>query len=167
MKFTFDPARRQTIKLIGATAVFASVPSTSVPSIRAAVPSGTDASSLDLRESAFAAYGAELSLDLQVDDEAVLSMTNNSDRLIIVRHVYPGIVHAGEQTYNINSAFERSAYAISARSTRRVVLQAASRQVSETDFPRWRERDKPQRIASLIGNNQHGLIVNSTRSYYA
>ena len=38
---------------------------------------------------------AELSIELAVGAESTIRLTNNSSRLLIVRHVYPGIIHAG------------------------------------------------------------------------
>jgi len=46
---------------------------------------------------------AELSIALRVDPNPVLVMGNNTDELIIVRHVHPGIVHAGDRAFDINS----------------------------------------------------------------
>ena len=156
----FDPKKRHTLKLLSGTAMVASMPAL-------AMNAGQSSAASDGREVRLSGEGAELSFSLHVDEKAVLKMSNNTDRLIIVRHVHPGIVHAGEQTFDINSAFQRSAYEISAGHTRSVVLEPVNHLAGEVDFPRARYRKMPQRIVSVTGSDERGLLVNSTRSFYA
>lgn len=158
----FDPAKRQTIKLLSGSAIIAAVPVVATNAM-AKTGAGTDS----IRETSLTASGAELSLSLLVDDETVLKMTNNTDHLVIVRHVHPGIVHAGDKVFDLNAAFKRSAYAISGGSTRSVVLNPIDRLAGETEFSRSRYRNMPQRIVSVTGSDKRGLLLNSTRSFYA
>ncbi len=156
----FDPKKRQTIKLLTGAALVAGVPAVSMPA-------GAFDAEADVQEVNINAVNAELSFSLHVDEQAVLKMANNTDRLLIVRHVHPGIVHAGRHTFDINAAFERSAYAISAGHTRSVELKPIDPLVGEVEFSRSQYRNMPQRIVSLTGSDKHGMLVNSTRSFYA
>jgi hypothetical protein len=156
----FDPAKRHTIKLLGGAALVAAA-----PSVTAGERIGVNA--VDLRAIKLSGSSAELSFILEVAEQSVLTMINNTDRLLIVRHVHPGIVHAGALTFDINSAFARSGYAISAGKSRKVEIAPVDKFAVEADFPRARERHNPQRIVSLTGSDKNGLLVNSTRSFYA
>ena len=169
MKSTsIDHRKRQTLKILSGAAVVASVPAT-VLAAQAGAPGGVlggiaDHGNNDIQ---FGDVNAELCFSITVGEQAVLRMTNNTDQLQIVRHVHPGIIHAGSLKFDINSAFERSAYAISAGHTRSVVLQPVDQLAGEVSFPRKKFRNKPQRIVSVTGNDERGLLVNSTRSFYA
>lgn len=164
-KTSFDPAKRQTIKLIGGSAMIVAA-----PSVAASVATGVHSIAIpssDITETSLGSNSAKLAISLQIGEESILSMTNHSDQLVIVRHVHPGIVHAGHQSFDINSVFERSAYAIAAGGTRRVPIKPTASLASEVAFPRSRYRREPQRIVSVTGYDQQGVVVNSTRSFFA
>lgn len=157
-----DMSRRTALKVIGGAAVLATTPALTGQSFAATPQPGQ----LDT-QTIHAGSSAELSMQLTLEPEPLLTMTNNSDQLVIVRHVYPGIVHAGDKAFDINAVFERSAYAISAGSTRRVPIAPVSHTTAEAQFPREKYRKSPQRIVSVTGFDKHGPLVNSTRSFYA
>lgn len=156
-----DLSRRTVLKVIGGAAVLAATPVLTGQSV-AATPGQVDVHTIHA-----ASGGAELSMQLTLEPEPLLTMTNNSDQLVIVRHVYPGIVHAGDKAFDINTAFERSGYAISAGGTRRVRLSPVSHTSAEAQFPREKYRNLPQRVVSVTGFSGQGMLVNSTRSFYA
>jgi len=111
--------------------------------------------------------GAELTISLSVDPEPTIRMTNHSNKLVIVRHEYPGLIHAGEKSYDINSIFDRCAYAISPGTGRTVRIEPTVHTQPEVDFPREIYRNKPQRIVAVTGRDRNGKLANSTRSFFA
>ena len=110
--------------------------------------------------------GTELTISLSVDPEPALVLTNHSKQLLIVRHVYPGIIHAGDKTFDINSIFSRCAYAISAGRSRTVKINPVESNHVETAYPYKLYRNKPQRFAAVTGRNHVGKLSNSTRSFF-
>jgi len=110
---------------------------------------------------------AELSIALRIDPKPVLVMGNNTDELIIVRHVHPGIVHAGDRAFDINSIFERCAYAISPHTKRSVAIEQTSHIQREREFARSDYQNKPQRLVVVTGADRDGLLAYSSRSFFA
>ena len=110
---------------------------------------------------------AELSIALRVDPNPVLVMGNNTDELIIVRHVHPGIVHAGDRAFDINSVFERCAYAISPHTKRAVAIEQTSHIQREREFQRANYQNQPHRLVVVAGADRDGLLAYSSRSFYA
>ena len=155
-----DRKKRSTLKIISGTAAVAMLPT-------AAFATGDSQVKRVSTQKLFSTgVGAELSVDLDLVNEPVLLLTNNTDELIIVRHVHPGIVHAGRNAYDINSVFDRCAYAIRPGSTRRVDISPTSSAQAETDFPRQHYRHQPQRLVSVKAQGHQGMLVNSSRSFY-
>jgi len=112
--------------------------------------------------------GTELTIALSVEPEPAVRLTNHSRQLIIVRHVYPGIVHAGDQTFDINSIFEKCAYAIRSGSSRDVVIQPTANTTAETRFPGHLYRKQPhRRLAAVTGRDHNGRLAKSSQSYFA
>ena len=111
--------------------------------------------------------GAEISIALSVDTEPTIRLSNHSNKALTVKHVHPGVINAGAQSYDINSIFQSGARTLKAGETQSVVVQPMAVLQTETPFPRERYRNQPQRIASVKGKGRFGDIVNSTRSFYA
>ena len=110
----------------------------------------------------------ELRLELNVAQQTSLTISNDSDTRAVVRHVYPGIVHAGARTLDLNAAFTNGSREIEAGQSITVVIQPTqSITPKETEFPRHKYSRLPQQIARLSGVDEKGVIVNSTRSFYS
>lgn len=165
-----DLAKRKTLITLGGTALVTAIPTLAVASAGCSIDL-TDTTGLTHSSNTvlpISTDGKEISLSLLVDDEAFLTIENHTDRLIIVRHVYPGIVHAGKQTFDINSVFERSAYAIGAGRSRSMPIQQTFSTQAETDYPRHKYSNKPIRVASLLAQSSEGsLVAQSSRSFFA
>ena len=152
--------RRTVLKIVGGTAVIATM------------PSFANTAKVDVRrtnDESITPISAkpELTIALSVDPVPTINLTNNSDKLVIVSHVYPGIIHAGEKTFDINSIFARGAYNIGAGQTRRIRIESTHATQTEAAFPRHQYRNQPQRLVSVTGTNRRGPVVNSSRSFYA
>lgn len=163
----FDRKRRLALKMIGGTAVLATGAAFSTAHALStnAADAATDTAAIDTV--GHHRPGAELTISLSVDPEPTIRITNHSDKLIILRHVYPGIIHAGAKTFDVNSIFEGSAYAIGAGRSRVVSVGETVATQAERDFPRHLYAKKPQRIAAVTGRNYAGILANSTRSFFA
>jgi len=159
-----DLDKRTTLRVITGAAAIAAT-----PSMAAAGLSGGAHDEQHSNEEFVVPVNAstELTIALSVDPEPVLRLTNNSKQLLIVRHVYPGLIHAGTETYDINSVFVNCAYAISAGRSRTIKIQPTKSTQAEVAYPRQLYRNQPQRAVTVTGNNHMGTIVNSTRSFYA
>ena len=159
-----DYRKRTTIKVISGAAAIAGT-----PSIASAGVFGGAHDELPATEDIIVPVNTstELKIELTVSDESTIRMTNNSNQLLILRHVYPGIVHAGARAFDINSLFVNCAYAISAGRSRTVTIQPTVSTQAETPYPRELYRNRPQRAVSVVGHDDKGLLVNSTRSFFA
>ena len=164
--YMIDHKKRTTLKVIGGAAAVAAIPS--IASAGNCLHGGAYTEQ-HAAESIVVPInnGAELTIALSVDPEPTIRMTNHSNQLVIVRHVYPGIIHAGDVAFDINSIFANSAYAIGAGRSRTVKIQPTSHTQAETDYPRHLYRNKPQRIVAVTGRNKRGVLANSTRSFFA
>ena len=103
---------------------------------------------------------------MKMTDDAWITITNHSNKVAVVKHVYPGLIHAGKVAYDINAIFSDSACGIDAGRSRSFRVQPVSTTQAEADFPRHLFRNKPLRIAQTTGHNNKGLIVQSTRTVY-
>ncbi len=154
--------RRTVLKVLGGTAVIATMPSFANGSVI-----DISGKSRCNKQTIAISADSELVVALSVDPDPTIELINNSDKLVIVRHVHPGIIHAGKKTFDINSIFARSAYAIGAGRTRRVKIEPTYATQAEVQFPRHKYANQPQRLVSVTGTNQRGMVVNSSRSFYA
>jgi len=172
-----DAKKRQTLKIISAGAAVVATPASAValewrkeprPDQQAVTFDNADSGSeiIDSIELPLTDQ-AELSLTLRVDPDPMLVMANNTDELIIVRHVHPGIVHAGDKAFDINSIFERCAYAISPHTKRSVAIHQTSHVQSETEFSRSNYNGMRQRLAVVTAADEQGLLAYSGRSFFA
>lgn len=110
---------------------------------------------------------AELSIALTVDTQPTLCLTNHSNKPLQLKHVYPGTIHAGEKTFDINSILGGDALTLGAGETRTLNIKPNKKLQAEVSFPREQYRHKPQRIVAVTGKDSKGDIVNSTRSFFA
>lgn len=161
-----DQAKRNTLIMLGGTAVV-----TAMPALANGYTISTGNPIAETDEQALESLipisnpGSELSIALQVDEQSMLTITNHTDKLVIIRHLHPGIVHTGEKTFDINSVFERSAYAIGAGRSRTMPISETASTQAEVNFPR--DIKQPLRVASLAAHSHMGKVVNSSRSFYA
>jgi len=157
-----DQSKRQTLKLMAST-----LPMMALPAI-AMEQSDTTAQIADVESSvSLGAKDQRFSIELLFEGaEASVRITNESDQVAVVKHVYPGIVHAGHNSYDINSIFENSACGIAAGRSRTFHLEPVSHTQTERDFPRHLFSNRPLTIASVTGSDERGTVVQSTRTVY-
>lgn len=118
-----DTTKRTTLKIIsGATAMIAA-PSIVTAGFLEYGDNGKGISSQNktIKKPQLMA-GSSLTIALLLNPEPTLRMTNHSSELVILRHVSPGILHAGDRVFDINSIFTRCSYAIAAGTTRHVSI---------------------------------------------
>jgi len=164
-KHMTDMKKRSTLKIITGAAAIAATPS--IASAGNFID-GADNEQAAVEEIVVPVNtGTELTISLSVEPEPTIRLTNHSKQLLIVRHVYPGIVHAGEQTFDINSIFFRCAYAVSAGRSRTVKIEPTISTQVETAYPRQLYSNKPQRMVAITGRDRSGKLANSTRSFFA
>jgi len=157
-----DHKKRNTLKIISGTAAVAMLPTAAMANCN----NHTKLVNQSTQKLVTTGAGAELTAELDLIAEPTLLLTNNTDELIIVRHIHPGIIHAGKNAYDINSVFDRCAYAIRPGTTRRMEIAPTHSTQAEVDFPRQRYSDQPQRVVKVIGQDNQGTLVNSSRSFY-
>jgi len=162
----FNRNRRLALKMIGGTAVLATGAAYSSAYALSSLTPDVD-ETVATESVTHSRHGAELTISLSVEPEPTIRITNHSNKLIIVRHVHPGIIHAGAKTFDINSVFERSAYALGAGRSRVISVGETTATQAEREFPRHLYANKPQRIVAVTGYNYSGILANSTRSYFA
>ena len=159
-----DTKKRKTLKVLGGSAVIAVAPAV----VTANCLHHDEINQAELEEITVpvTASGTELTISLSLDPEPSVLLTNHSRQLIIVRHVYPGIVHAGNQTFDINSIFEKCAYAVRSVSSRSVLIEPASGTTAETGFPRHLKRTHPVRSVAVTGRDHNGRLAKSTHGLF-
>jgi len=154
-----DLKKRKTLALIGAGSAAAAIPSLA----SAALPTH-----LGDHHCASDASCTEIRMELTAAQQPTVRISNDSAHTAVVRHVYPGVIHAGARTYDVNSLFANGPVIIEAGHSVTLPLQPArSATITETVFPRHQYANLPQRIARLRGVDEKGAIINSTRSFYS
>lgn len=163
-----DTNKRIALKFLGGAAVISSVQSvalaTGIPPL--AIDSDKSINSPGKTDSALNT-SPELTIEISIDPTPVVRLTNNSEEQIVVRHLHPGIVNAGARAFDLNSIFSEAACTIEAESSRDFEIKPVPNTQAETPFPRHLYRNQPQRVVAVKGHDLHGLIVNSSRSFYA
>ncbi len=109
----------------------------------------------------------ELSISISLDSTPTIKLTNHSSQIIELRHVHPGIVHAGEKSYDLNSIFSKQPVTVNAGSSLSFVVESTDATQAETNFPRHLYRKQPQRVVAVKGTDSRGVFINSSRSFYA
>jgi len=156
----FDSTKRKMLKVLGSSAALAAIPSISkaTQAVSGLASSTIDGSSVG---------SAELTAELSMGYQPMINLTNHTDQLIEVKHVHPGIVHAGYTTLDINSVFKNGALAIKPGESRSFPVGTTHSTQAETTFPRHLYQKMPQRVVSVTGNDVQGTFINSSRSFYA
>jgi hypothetical protein len=108
----------------------------------------------------------DLEITLNLDDSPTIFIKNNTDKVVIVRHVYPGIVRANGKTFDINSLFKSSAAGIDGRRTRRFSIAPIHSLASERPFPRRLTSSKPVRVSAVSGGKQPKMHLNTPRNFF-
>lgn len=162
-----DIEKRNTLKTIGGSAVIAVAPAAATAACLHGEQAQTAMETLDEITVPVSASGTELTIALTVEPTPTIRLTNHSDKLVIVRHVHPGIVHAGKQAFDINSIFSGGAYALRPGSSREAAIRPTVATAAETGFPRQLYRNKPRRVAAVTGRDSRGILANSSRSFFS
>ena len=162
-----DIKKRNTLKALGGSAVIAVAPTAASATCLYGEHTAVDTMTMEEIVVPVTSSGTELTIALSVDPTPTIRLTNHSDRLVIVRHVHPGIVHAGRQAFDINSIFSGGAYAIRPGTSRVAVIKPTVATAPETGFPRQLYRNKPQRVAAVTGRDSRGILANSSRSFFS
>ena len=162
-----DQAKRNTLKVLSGTSLVACIPSialstTGSPHRFIGENSETTTS---LKQAGISS--SELSISLSLDPEPVVTFSNHTDRVIIVSHVYPGLVHTGYRVFDINSLFDTCSYAVDANKSRSIAIEPTQALHEQSNPIREKYRNQRLRVAALTATDQTGLLANSTRSFYS
>ena len=156
-----DSSKRKTLKKIGGAALLATTPSIALSVL------SSNSTSFSKDNLVVSKSGSELSISLTLEPQASIRITNNTDQPIALKHVYPGILHVGYQSYDINEVLARGDLTIAAGQTHSVKVSPVKSTQAETDFPRHLYSKQPLRVASVTGADRRGPLINSSRSFYA
>ena len=162
-----DTNKRTTLKIIGGATAIAAAPSMVMAGINhqhGAADEIHPAQKTELNKELLTA-GTSITIALLLDPEPILRMTNHSNQLVIVRHVSPGILHAGDQVFDINSVFERCAYAISAGTSRNVKISPSGSSPVQTDVPKHLQH-RQQHLLAVTGRDRTGKLANSSQHFF-
>ena len=161
-----DFSKRQTLKKIGGAAMLVTTPSIALSVLSSnSTPYSKD--NLVVSKSGSELSGSEISISLTLEPQASIRITNNTDEPIALKHVYPGILHAGYQSYDINEVLAGGDLTIAARQTQSLKVSPVKSTQAETVFPRHLYSKQPLRVASVTGADRRGPLINSSRSFYA
>jgi len=162
-----DLNKRTALKVLGGSAVIATVPSISVACERYSNGHGSELTASTKDIVVPLGNEAELTAVLTMEPVPTITLTNNSDMPILIRHVHPGIVHAGEKTFDINSIFAHGPLTLDAGTNQSHKVAITYSTQAEKTFPRHLYSNKPQRVMALSGNNSYGNFVHSSRIFYS
>jgi len=157
-----DISKRTTLKIIAGSATAVALP----VSLSAANAVGVASTKLPATTPIEIDTTAGLQLTLTLGDQPELHMTNNTDELIILRHIHPGIVHVGDRTFNLNSVFEKSWTAIEAGRTRRKPIEQIAATTPETRFAPGVYQEGRLKPAQVVGYVNDEKVLSSSRHYY-
>ena len=108
----------------------------------------------------------ELKITLLLGDEPKMRVTNNSNSLSILRRIHPGVVHAGDKSYDLNHALVKSAYAIGAGLSRLIPITEVDN--TSPNYAYYTNNShKPLRPAAITSDNTDGRVLNSSRVFVA
>jgi len=108
----------------------------------------------------------ELSITLLLGDNPMMRVTNNSDTLSILRRMHPGVVHAGDKSYDLNHALVSSSYAIGAGISKLIPITEAG-PVSANYAHYVNHSHRPLRLAAITADNTNGRILKASRAFFA
>ncbi len=149
--------RRNTLKTIAAATAVAIAPA--VASAAASQPYNKPASTAHTT-------GLQLEFGNGLSGQLV-TISNNSDKAITLKHVYPGIVHANGKTYDINSVLQKKAMTLAAGSSLNVPLNAIAQTTTEQPLPKGLRFSKPLKVSTRVRNMSGETPVTTLRSYMA
>ena len=157
-----DEKKRRTLAIMAGTTAAALLPTVATAATN---PLKLDSSSKD-SSVAINSSDDDLEISLDLDGSPTLFIKNKTDKLVIVRHVHPGIVHVNGSTFDINSLFESSASAIGGHRTRRYQIEATHPLASERPFPRRLISSKPVRVTAISGGTDPAEQLNTPRNFF-
>jgi len=108
--------------------------------------------------------------DLQIKiipgDNPTMRVTNTSEKLVILRTVRPGLVYAGEDTFDLNAALASSAYAIGVGRSRTIPIAKTRSTTAEPIMPAH-YHNQPLKVAVVTLDTPDGRLVHSGRAIYS
>jgi len=155
-----DCSKRQSLKSLGGMMALPLVPATMILASNQAKAIGEHNSVSDVLNN------DALTISLILGDKPFMKVTNNSEKLTILRRINPGVVHAEAKSYDLNQALVGSFYAIGAGGSRTIPITEAGSEAADPSLP-ISHRHKPLRVASISADNIDGRLLNSSTVFYA
>jgi len=166
-----NQVKRQTLKVIGVSGAVVLSPAVAALATDSSLSTwqvpAQDAAEVNQPTNYVIGGPVELSIELLVGPEPQVRITNLTKSVMILRHIYPGMVHAGEVAFDINAIFESSAHGFAAGEGRTFAIEPTHSTQAETDFPRAIYGKGPIRVARLHAFDEQGLVANSSRSFFS
>jgi len=154
-----DSNKRRTLLTLGGIAA--------VPLASGLLASQTVAAGIERHISTQVLSGSDsLAIAIIPGDAPMMRVTNTSDKLAIVRHIYPGTAKVGMHSYDLNSAFKNSAYAIGAQRSRLIPVSRIANTMATETLP-TRYKHKPIKMATVSSNTIFGTSAPSSHAFFA
>ncbi len=145
-----DSSKRRSLKSIGGIMAMPMVGA-------AAMPAVSHAKSVDAQTFKQISGNEELSISLELGSNPKMLVTNNSKSMTILRSVHPGVVHAGDTSYDLNHSLMSSSYALRPGGTRAIPITEAIGPVAEPN----KLSKRSMKLAAISSDNTHGRVLNS------
>lgn len=161
-----DYKKRKTLKILG-TGTGAGLALVSLPASTTLAGSAVMSSSANKQPPVkYLLNNRQIEMFIDVSAQPTITFKNVTSDVAIVRHVHPGIVHAGENTFDINSVLDKSAIGIGAGRSRTFAIKPTHATQNERYYSGLKQPG-PQQLAHLSGANSSGQIINSNRSFFS
>jgi len=154
-----DSSKRRYLKSLGAMMAMPLVPAIALPTTGIASVNDPHTSINAVTDN------EELTISLILGDKPMMRVTNNTNTLSILRRIHPGVVHAGDKTYDLNHSLSRSSYAIGGRRSRLIPVTEALGVIVEPSQSTSYSR-KPLRVATISSDNDSGRILHASRVFF-
>jgi len=147
-----DRKRRQLITAASAATVAASLPRFTTAACRNSNPQE------------FA--GLELSLTQLNDTAQTVTIANQTQEAVELKHVYPGIVHSNGRVFDINSLLKNHAITVRPGRSVSLSLNVASTPIEERSIPSGLYKSKPISVSTRHPAGGASRSVTTLRSYF-
>lgn len=147
-----------TKKRLLVAAISAATGSAALPALTMAANDSTN--SADVQE-------ISLSFSQRNGKVQIVTLSNNSSNPVLLKHVYPGIVQARGQYFDLNSLFSNEPLLLEPGRSQSMLITAINHNTIEQPIPEGLTLVKPMTVSTYYEAQSKQIPVSTVRSYLA